>query len=325
MKRWLRSAPLTLMRFMALCVAAQVGVAGLSPAQETRLRRVQPPADPLAPWPLEGVAPEPVETVLPSEVPQAPSDSLVPFPPELVTVPAPVDSSEIVPVVRFRQILVSDPDRVPLLEQLLQAGMSLEEAKQSLGITDVDERTRIYAVDELAPDIQAEIEALPDSGWSRGRPWRGRTAFFQVLERDERGRATLPVLGENLDAQERSHLASSLRKLPQQTQPAATGLDANLTPAAVVEQVAAEYPPTATESGEVTLVVEVGRLGEVQNVRVENSTDRIFEEPAITAARESKYRAADRDGFPEPGTVRLIYKFAAPQSPGAADETQQQP
>jgi TonB family protein len=302
--------------------------AATSAAQESaakpRVQRVQPPEDPLAPWPLEAVASQPGEPGPSGPQPEAAADSTLSLPDEVGAIPAPVDSSEIVLVVQLRQILVSDPERAPLLGRMLQSGMTLEEAKQTLGITDVDERRREYALDELAAEVQAEIEALPDSAWSSPRRWRGRTAYFQILAREERGRGTVPALGENLGPEERNRLVSTLpaKQQPKLAQPA---LDANLTPASVTEQVPAEYPPTATESGEVTLVVDVGRLGEVQNVRVESSTDRIFEEPAIEAARESTYRAADRDGFPEPGTVRLTYKFAAPQSPDATEGTAPEP
>ena len=274
--------------------------------------RQQPPDDPLAPWPLE---PEP-GTETPVPVPATPADTLGPGAAALPS-PVIVDSTDVVQVVRCRQILVADPKRVPHLQRLLEQGVPLEQALQQLGITGVEQSRREYAVDELEPQVQAEIEALADSGWSRPRPWRGRTAFFQVLEREERLRHTLPRLGENLDQEEKNRLASQLRA-PEQQQQQGAGADPELQPAAVLEQVPAQYPPGAIESGEVTVVVEVGRLGDVLGVRVENSTARVFDEAAITAARDSKYRAATRGGIAEPGSVRLTFKFAAPQTPQPA-------
>ena len=271
--------------------------------------RVPPPADPLDPWPLE-----PAPATQPTPVaPAVPTDTTAVAVPDSAAPGAPIDSSDVVEVVRCRQILVSDPARVPQLERLLHDGMPLEQALLTVGIADVDESRRVYALDDIDPRLAAEIAALPDSGWSTPRPWRGRTVLVQVLDREERPRHTLPKLGENLDDKEKSRLASQLRA-PERATTAQLTPEADYKPAAAVEQVQAQYPPAANEAGEVTVVVEVGRVGEVLGVRIENSTARIFEEPAIAAARASKYKAAERSGFAEPGTVRLTYKFAAPQA-----------
>jgi TonB family protein len=291
-----------------LAVAALVAAAAVH--AQAPAPRVRPPADPLAPWPLE-------DTGLPAPVP-APPPLPAPADTALRALPAAprasADSGEVVLVVHTRQILVSDPTQAGLLERLLQRGVAFETAQRTLGITEVDERRREYAVDELEPRIRAEIEALPDSAWSRGRPWRGRTAFFQVLRREERRRGSVPPLGENLDDKERSRLANLYRAAERPATAPPPGVDPDLVPAAVVDQVKAEFPPAASESGEVTLAVEVGRIGDVVSVRVESSTHPIFEPPAIAAARASTYRAAMRAGLPEPGTVRLTYRFAAPAS-----------
>jgi TonB family protein len=192
----------------------------------------------------------------------------------------------------------------------------LERAVRSLGITDLVETKRAYAVDELEPGIRAQVESLPDSAWSAARSWRGRYAFFQVLGREERARSALPKLGEGLGDEERKRLAAALQSAARQVEAGARPAEPGLEPATVLEQVPAEYPPAATGNGEVTLSVDVGRLGQVLGVRVESSTDPIFEGPAIEAARTSRYKAARRPpGIAEPGTVRLTYKFTAPQNP----------
>jgi len=272
--------------------------------------RQKPPDDPLAPWPLEN---EPGSEA-PLPLPATPLDTLSAGV-EAPLVHGEVDSTDVVEVVHCRQILVGDPARVPHLQRLLEQGVPLEQALKQLGISGVEESRREYALDELEPRIQAEIAALPDSGWSGPRPWRGRTAFYQVLQREERLRHTVPRLGQNLDQEEKNRLATQFRS-PERSQQQGAAADADLQPAAVLEQVQAQYPPGANESGEVTVAVEVGRVGEVLGVRVESSTARIFEDPALAAARDSKYRPAARAGIAEPGTVRLTYKFAAPQAPG---------
>ncbi len=270
--------------------------------------RVQPPADPLDPWPLEDAP----RVGGPATAPQpAPAESLaagMPFEP----MPVYIDSTDIVVVVRCRQILIEDPQVVPELERLLHDGQSLEVATKRLGIQNVEESRREYALDELEAGIRAQIAALPDSGWSAPREWRGRTALFQVLERAERGRHTVPPLGMNLDDKDKSKLAR-LGGRPE-GQPQAQAADADFKPAAVLDQVQAVYPPQATEPGEVTIVVSVGRIGEILGARVERSTAAIFDAPALAAARGSRYSPAERAGFAEPGEVRLIYKFEAPQS-----------
>lgn len=78
--------------------------------------RVQPPADPLDPWLLEDapVAPSPI-------APQAaPAESLAAGTPLETVAPVDIDSTDVVVVVRCRQILIEDPQLVPELQRLLQ-------------------------------------------------------------------------------------------------------------------------------------------------------------------------------------------------------------
>ena len=273
------------------------------------LGRVQPPTDPLDPWPLEDVPRVGEAATAPQPAPAESLAAGMPFEP---MAPVYVDSTDVVVVVRCRQILIEDPQVVPELERLLRDGQSLEVATKKLGIQKVEESRREYALDELEAGIRAQIAALPDSGWSSPREWRGRTALFQVLERAERGRYTVPPLGMNLDDKDKSKLAK-LGGRPV-GQPQAQAADADFKPAAVLDQVQAVYPPEATESGEVKIVVSVGRIGEILDARVEQATAQIFAAPALAAARSSRYSPAERAGFAEPGEVRLIYKFEAPQS-----------
>jgi len=299
--------------------AAPVGADTLATRPRPRLPE---PADPLEQWSLDPVPAQTGTGIVPAVpvpvVPGAPEPSTVPAPaPESAGVSPETASgdAEQVLVVHCRQILVNDPHRAAALERMLRAGVPLEKAAKSLGIVDLVQSSRRYVIDELSPEVRAEIESVPDSTWSRARPWRGRYAFYQVLGREQRPRSAVPKLGEGLDAGERSRLASGLQRLPQPTASQPPAPDADFQPAVVEQQELAEYPAAATGSGEVTLVVDVGRTGAPLGVRVEASTDPIFEGPAIEAARRSRYRAAVRSGTTEPGTVRLTYKFTAPQNP----------
>ncbi|MFQ5600777.1 MAG: energy transducer TonB [Candidatus Krumholzibacteriia bacterium] len=299
--------------------AGDAHVAARDSVSKRTVRRLPEPEDPLEPWSLEPAArPGPLPPADTGTTPEAARDTtgaLQPGPIPAAEAASP-EKEESVLVVRLRQVLVSAPDRAERLEALLDLGVPFDEATAKLGITDVVESMREYAVDELHPQVRAQVEVLPDSGWSQGRVWRGRSVFFQVLAREERARSRVPKLGEGLDEAERRRLAGLVRTPDRSRDRSQQGDEMNLQPASVVEQVAAEYPPGATESGEVTLLVEVGRLGQVLDVSVEKSTDSIFEGPAIDAARASSYRSARRGpGIAEPGSVRLTYKFTAPEGP----------
>ncbi len=284
--------------------------------------RVPPPVNPLEQWTL-GPAPAPAAVVpTPSAVPQpAPADSLAPsLLPELGPVAADSLADEIVEVVRCRQLLVSGTERAALLGRMLQRGIPLNEATRQLGIVDHQETVREYALADLQPALRTQIETLPDSAWSDARSWRGRTAFVQVLSREQRARSTIPKLGKGLDDAARQRLAR-LQRLQQRDARQQQNLDPDVEPAAVTDQKQPEYPAAATGGGTVVLLVDVGRLGEVLDVRVESSTDPIFESPAIDAARRSRYSAARRPpGIAEPGTVRLTYRFQAPDQNTTQDQ-----
>jgi hypothetical protein len=288
--------------------------AARNPQPQRPVTRPPEPADPLEQWSLDPVPPPAAVSSVPAPAPVIP-DSLAasaPLPAPEATVPG--DTVRVL-VVRCRQILVSNPQRAATLEKLLHLGVPLDKATKSLGITDLVQNTRTYAIDDLGPEIRAEIESVPDSTWSRARPWRGRYALYQVVGREESPRNAVPKLGEGLDAQERSRLNSRLQRAQQPVPAQAPQVDSDFVPASVEQQAPAEYPAAATGNGEVAILVEVGRTGTPGDIRVDTSTDPVFEAPAKTAARNSKYRDATRAGIPEPGTVRLVYKFAAPQNP----------
>ena len=290
-----------------------------NPQPQSHVSRLPEPTDPLEPWSLDPVPPAAAVGSVPAPTPAAAPvilDSLAasapPTAPEATS--APGDTTRVL-VVHCRQILVSNPERAAALEKLLRHGVSLDKATKSLGITDLVQNTRTYAIDDLGPEIRAEIESVPDSTWSRARPWRGRYALYQVVRREESPRSAVPKLGEGLDAQERSRLNARLQRAQQPTPAQTPQVDSDFVPASVDQQAPAEYPAAATGNGEVAILVEVGRTGTPGDIRVDTSTDPVFEAPAINAARNSKYRAATRAGIPEPGTVRLVYKFEAPQNP----------
>jgi TonB family protein len=288
------------------------------------------PADPLEPWSLEQQP-----TVLPAPTPSSPPDVglAVPTPgdstsPRDARLDTPPDvgdlygsdstATDAIPVVRLRQILVENPHQARQLRELFDAGVPWAEARSLLKLGEVKEFQRQYALEDLALDLRAEVEALPDSAWSSGIAWRGRTMFFQVLSRALRSRSALPALGDGLSDQEKSRLAQ-LR--PNLRQPQASGAsnvpaeDEGLVQAAIVKQEPPIYPEAATIDGEVILVVSIGRQHDVTKVEVASSTDPIFEQPAIEAARRSEYRSATRNGIPEPGTIRLNYSFKVPTAP----------
>jgi TonB family protein len=288
------------------------------------------PADPLEPWSLEpqGLLPPQQEApaaetgvTLPTPVdPTSPRDPRFETPPELPDIyGSDSTATDATAVVRLRQIFIENPHQARQLRELFDAGMPWAEARPLLKLGQVQEYRREYALDDLALDMRTEVEALPDSAWSHGHPWRGRTMFFQVLGRAQRSRSALPALGEGLSDEERSRL-SQLR--PKLRQPDLSGAnragvseDDGLVQAVIVKQEPPVYPEAATTDGEVILVVHIGRQHDVSQVEVVSSTDPIFEQPAIEAARASEYRSATRNGIPEPGTIRLNYSFKVPTAP----------
>lgn len=308
---------------VCLWVGACAAFGGLlqAPGVAQTLTRVPPPAHPLEQWRL-GPAPA-ATTVIPAPtVPEAPSDTASVALPDFQPAAEP-DSlgDEEVEVVRCRQVLVSDPERAALLGRMLRHGTPLEDATHKLGIVDHVQSVRDYALADINPVLRAQLEALPDSAWSAGHRWRGRTVYVQILSREVRPRGSIPKLGEGLEESERQRVAR-LQRL-QEPDVRAPAVDPGVEPAAVIEQEPPKYPAAATGAGEVRLRVEVGRLAEVLAVTVEYASDPVFETPAIEAARGSRYRAARRPpGIAEPGTVMLTYKFAAPD---AAESQEQEP
>lgn len=297
---------------------ASVRVAGSSPL----VRRLTPQemADPLAPWSLETRTPPPAPA---SPVPQdttAAEATATPgvAPSPSTPSPSPEVSGERVLVVRCRQLLISNPEHARRLAALLRSGARLEDARRSVEGLELDERTRDYAIDDLDLDLRTWIESAADSAWSTVRSWRGRSAIVQIQSREVRGRDTLPALGEGLDAREREQLAQRLRAPI--APPAPAGLphspaaSADFAAAAVLNRVDPRPPEDVFTGGIVTVLVEVGREGEVVDTRIQSSTNPAFEAAALVAARASTYKAAVRNGIPEPGTVTLTFQFAAPGS-----------
>jgi TonB family protein len=278
-------------------------------------------ADLLEPWALEprpGEVPMPVPPVLPVPAPPAadvPTDAEFGTPQTQPQAPGASDGVG-VEIVRCRQLTIGQPARAERLAALLQSGADLETARRAVGGADIVERTREYALDELEPDIRAEIASLPEGGWSRVRTTRGRATIFQVVAKSRRDAATLPQLGAGLGHEEQARLQATLKPRPAPVQPVqdeTRDVDA----AAVVQQVQPEYPQGATTSGEVTVLVRIGRADDVIDAEVQNSTDPQFNEAALRAARRSTYRAARNDGIPEVSTVTVTFKFVAPaQAPG---------
>lgn len=309
-------------------------LAACSVQAETRLSPREQ-ADPLEPWSMEFVpgAPAPATSPAPAALPASPDTALaalgaapaaqpqaplVPDDSDPAAVARALAAKEQVLVVRCRQLLIGQPAAAERLGELLRGGASFEAARRAVGSIDLSERTRDYAIDELEPDLRREVEALPAGGWSRTRPWNGRTALFQVVDKQTRERGTLPALGAGLSAEEQSRLARAQRDRPAAAAVAAANAAAAETrdsdPAAVVQQVQPTPPEDATTGGVVTVVVQIGRTDDVTDVQVESSSAEIFNAPAIDAARRSTYRSASRNGIPEPGSVRITFNFPAPQA-----------
>jgi TonB family protein len=285
-------------------------------------------ADLLEPWALEprpGEVPMPVPPVLP--VPPAadvPTDAEIGSPATEQPSPSPSPSDGVgVEIVRCRQLTIGQPARAERLAALLQSGADLETARRAVGGADIVERTREYVLDDLEPDIRAEIASLPEGGWSRVRTTRGRATIFQVVAKSRRDAATLPELGAGLGQEEQARLQATLKPRPAPVRPVQDETrDAEA--AAVVTQVQPEYPQGATTSGEVTVLVRIGRADDVINAEVQSSTDPQFNDAALRAARRSTYRAARTDGIPSVSTVTVTFKFVAPAQAGQ-DPTQPPP
>jgi TonB family protein len=207
---------------------------------------------------------------------------------------------------------VSDPRKAERLVALLHAGATLEDARRTLGSIDVDERSRAYAMDDLQPDLRAEVDTLSAGEWSRIREWRGRSSVFQVVSKEERARSAIPQLGQGLDESEIERLANQQRAIAGRSRPPAETQAGDLQPASVVEQATPQYPPGIEESAEVTVQVEIGMSDDYVGARVVRSTNPQFDQAALDAAQRSSYRSARRNGIPERGNVTLNFRFVAP-------------
>jgi TonB family protein len=300
---------------------------------ETRLSPREQ-ADPLEPWSMEfvpgagnpGASPAPAANPASLDTAESGSAPNPAAPPQSPLVPDDSDpgavaraqaAKEQVLVVRCRQLLIGQPAAAERLGELLRGGASFEAARRAVGSIDLTDRTRDYALDELEPDLQREVEALPAGGWSRTRPWNGRTALFQVVDKQTRERGTIPALGAGLSPDEQARLARVQRDRPAPAAVAAANAASaetrDLDPAAVVQQVQPTPPENVTIGGTVTVVVQIGRTDDVTDVQVESSSDALFNAPALDAARRSTYRSANRNGIPEPGSVRITFNFPVPQ------------
>jgi hypothetical protein len=204
---------------------------------------------------------------------------------------------ESIAIVKCRQLLVSDPKQAARLAGLLRAGTHYDEAIQVLGRAEIDDRTREYALEELSPDVRAEIDALA-GGWLEHRaPLPRAQPHLPGAGQRQRERRTLPALGAGLDTEEQNRVAAASRQSAQPQRPAA-GETSDLEPASVVQQQTPEYPQGATGSGEVTVDVEVGLSDDLIDARIVHSSDTIFETSATDAARahSTGRRAATASG-----------------------------
>jgi len=280
--------------------------------------------DPLEAWSLEPGRQPPV-LPLPSLPSPALPDTTRPSEPEGAQAPpteiVPVDSTEIVVVVQCRQLLVSDPRQARRLAELLRGGATLEEARRGLGAIDIDESMRLYALDDLRPDLRAEIDTLAAGSWSGLREWRGRTALFQVVSKEEKPRSALPALGEGLGATEVERLANLQRAQPARAPVPSAPPASDFEPATTVEQATPKYPEGVTESADVSVQVEIGLSDDYLTARIVSSTNSQFDQSALDAAQRSTYRSARRNGIPERGTVTINFRYVAPGQAPPADGT----
>ncbi len=91
-----------------------------------------------------------------------------------------------------------------------------------------------------------------------------------------------------------------------------SGDDAFDTPPTLVKFIEPEYPKYAKENnvtGKVTLRVFVKTDGTVSDVVVIESTDAMFNDAAIDAARQFRFKPARRDGRAVPGVVVVPVEF----------------
>lgn len=80
-----------------------------------------------------------------------------------------------------------------------------------------------------------------------------------------------------------------------------------------VKTVPPEYPDKLKRdgvSGVVSLMVTVTEDGKVTEASVAKSTHRDFEEPAIAAVKQWRFKPAKKDGKPVALTIRLPLQFA---------------
>jgi hypothetical protein len=295
---------------LVVCAVLVVGTvlatcAGADPRWTERERN-----DLLEPWSMEPGAGAPL--TLParpqppvSDAPEAGGD-----PTSGAPRPGVVPAGEGIEVVRCRQLVISQPARAERLVALLRGGADLETAKRSLGGVHVAERTRDYPLADLEADIRAEIAAMNAGDWSRVRQTGGRALVFQLVAREHRDPASLPAFGTGLGPDELARVQRLQRPRPAPRPVRDETADAE--GAAIVQQVDPEYPAGATESGSVTVRVQIGRADDVVDVQVESATHDIFKEPALRAARHSTYRTARRDGIPELSSVTVTFNFVAP-------------
>ena len=318
--------------------------AALALAQQRDLPRGLPwgappgPADPLEPWSLEpqgevrqsnlgaGAVGAGVGVALPTPtLPTPTTDPRLDAPPDLTGI-LPADSTAVdaTSVVLLQQILIENPHQARQLRDLFDAGVSWSSARPLLKLGTVQEYTREYALEDLAAEMALEIAALPDSTWSSEHPWRGRTMFFLVLARAERSRASLPALGAGLNSHERNRLVQlhpNLRQPVIKASGETSPSESDLVAAVLEKQEQPIFPEEANMDGEVTLLVFIGRQGDVTKVTVVESTSILFEKAAIEAAQRSVFRSATRNGVPEPSSLKITYPFRVPGGQGAVQPT----
>jgi protein TonB len=73
-----------------------------------------------------------------------------------------------------------------------------------------------------------------------------------------------------------------------------------------------DYPAYAKEhsiAGNVSVQVTVSAKGKVEDARVLESTDRMFDEPALAAARQFRFKPALKDGQPVRAVVMVPVQF----------------
>jgi protein TonB len=84
------------------------------------------------------------------------------------------------------------------------------------------------------------------------------------------------------------------------------------TPPVIEKSFEPEYPEYAKQhqiEGRVLLKVTVGPRGNVEDARVAESTDRMFDAPALAAIRQFHFKPASKDGEPVRATVMVPVQF----------------